>query len=132
MIKQDYLLRMIQEIIALIVQALLGKQKIAKSSWAEYDNITTQILGLPTNDLLTMDTQEIIDRYQGDADKWGKSELAAITLLKLSDDMESDQLVAKSRARQNGIALLEYIQANSPTFSLQRIQLIEALKKTEV
>jgi hypothetical protein len=79
-----------------------------------------------------MDTQEIIDRYQGDADKWGKSELAAITLLKLSDDMESDQLVAKSRARQNGIALLEYIQANSPTFSLQRIQLIEALKKTEV
>lgn len=129
MIKQDYLLRMIQEIIALIVQALLNKRKIAKSSWAEYDNLTTQILGFPANELLAIHPQELIDRYQGDADSWGKCELAAMTLLKMSDEMSNEQLVEKSRAKQNGIALLEYVQANSPTFSLQRIQLLEALKR---
>ena len=128
MIKQDYLLRMIQEIIALIVQALLNKRKIAKSSWTEYDNLTTQLLGLPCNDLSQLDADAIIARYQGDADSWGKCELAAMTLLKMSDEMSNEQLVEKSRAKQNGIALLEYVQANSPNFSLQRSQLLQLLK----
>ncbi|MBE6284002.1 MAG: hypothetical protein E7098_06645 [Mediterranea massiliensis] len=128
MIKQDYLLRMIQEIIALIVQALLNKRKIAKSSWTEYDNLTTQLLGLPSNDLSQLDADAIIARYQGDADSWGKCELAAMTLLKMSDEMSNEQLVEKSRAKQNGIALLEYVQANSPNFSLQRSQLLQLLK----
>lgn len=129
MIKQDYLLRMIQEIIVLIVQALLNKRKIDKNHWAEYDNLTTQILGFPANELLAIHPQELIDRYQGDADSWGKCELAAMTLLKMSDEMSNEQLVEKSRAKQNGIALLEYVQAHCPTFSLQRIQLLEALKR---
>ena len=120
---------MIQEIIALIVQALLNKRKIDKSHWAEYDNLTTQLLGLPCNDLSQLDADAIIARYQGDADKWELCELAALTLLKLSDDMANDSLVEKSRTRQNGITLLEYVQAHSPTFSLQRLQLIEALKR---
>ncbi len=128
MIKQDYLLRMIQEIIALLVQALLNKRKIAKSSWTEYDNLTTQLLGLPSNDLSQLDADAIIARYQGDADCWGKCELAAMTLLKMSDEMSNEQLVEKSRAKQNGIALLEYVQANSPNFSLQRSQLLQLLK----
>lgn len=122
---------MIQEIIALIVQALLNKRKIDKSSWTAYDNLTTQILGFPANELLAIHPQELIDRYQGDADSWGKCELAAMTLLKMSDEMSNEQLVEKSRTKQNGIALLEYVQANSPTFSLQRIQLIEVLKRNE-
>jgi len=128
MIKQDYLLRMIQEIIALIVQALLNKRKIAKSSWTEYDNLTTQLLGLPSNDLSQLDADAIIARYQGDADSWRKCEIAAMTLLKMSDEMSNEQLVEKSRAKQNGIALLEYVQANSPNFSLQRSQLLQLLK----
>lgn len=129
MIKQDYLLRMIQEIIALLVQALISKRKIAENDWAEYDNLTTQLLGLPCNDLSQLDADAIIARYQGDADSWGKCELAAMTLLKMSDEMSNEQLVEKSRAKQNGIALLEYVQAHCPTFSLQRIQLLEALKR---
>ena len=128
MIKQDYLLRMIQEIIALIVQALLNKRIIDKSSWTEYDNLTTQLLGLPSNDLSQLDADAIIARYQGDADSWGKCELAAMTLLKMSDEMSNEQLVEKSRAKQNGIDLLEYVQANSPNFSLQRSQLLQLLK----
>ena len=128
MIKQDYLLRMIQEIIALIVQALLNKRKIDKNHWTEYDNLTTQLLGLPSNDLSQLDADAIIARYQGDADSWGKCELAAMTLLKMSDEMSNEQLVEKSRAKQNGTSLLEYVQANSPNFSLQRSQLLQLLK----
>ena len=48
MIKQDYLLRMIQEIITLLINALLNRQKIRKESWVEYDDITRQILGVPS------------------------------------------------------------------------------------
>lgn len=119
---------MIQEIIALIVQALISKRKIAENDWAEYDNLTTQLLGATTADLSRMDADAIIARYQGDADSWGKCELAAMTLLKMSDEMSNEQLVEKSRAKQNGIALLEYVQANSPNFSLQRSQLLQLLK----
>lgn len=128
MIKQDYLLRMIQEIIALLVQALISKRKIAENDWAQYDNLSTQLLGATTADLSQMDADAIIARYQGDADSWGKCELAAMTLLKMSDEMSNEQLVEKSRAKQNGIALLEYVQANSPNFSLQRSQLLQLLK----
>ena len=35
MIKQDYLLRMIQEIITLFINALLNRQMIRKESWVE-------------------------------------------------------------------------------------------------
>ena len=37
MIKQDYLIRMIQEIISLIVNALLKKKKYRWNEWTEYD-----------------------------------------------------------------------------------------------
>lgn len=128
MIKQDYLLRMIQEIIALLVQALLNKRKIDKSSWTEYDNLTTQLLGLPSNDLSRMDADAIIARYQDNPDKWELCELAATLLLKLSDEADDAQVVTKARLRQNGTSLLEYVQANSPNFSLQRSQLLQLLK----
>ena len=63
MIKQDYLLRMIQEIITLLVNALLNRQKIRKESWVEYDDITRQILGVPSENLKDMSADEIINRY---------------------------------------------------------------------
>ena len=128
MIKQDYLLRMIQEIIALIVQALLNKRKIAKSSWTEYDNLSTQLLGATTADLSRMDADAIIARYQDNPDKWELCELAATLLLKLSDEADDAQVVTKARLRQNGTSLLEYVQANGPNFSLQRSQLLQLLK----
>ena len=57
MIKQDYLIRMIQEIISLIVNALLKKKKYRWNEWTEYDGLTRQILGFPTDELLSMNTQ---------------------------------------------------------------------------
>ena len=65
MIKQDYLLRMIQEIITLLVNALLNRQKIRKESWVEYDDITRQILELPSENLKDMSADEITQRYEG-------------------------------------------------------------------
>lgn len=128
MIKQDYLLRMIQQIIAMLLQALISKRKIAENDWAEYDNLSTQLLGATTDDLSRMDAGAIIARYQDNPDKWELCELAATLLLKLSDDADDTQVATKARLRQNGTSLLEYVQANGPTFSLQRSQLLQLLK----
>ena len=128
MIKQDYLLRMIQEIITLLVNALLNRQKIRKESWVEYDDITRQILALPSENLKDMSAEEIIQRYEDDPNRMGKTELAAMTMLKIADEMEDEQLVMKSRLRQEGLALLEYVQAGGDTYSIQRVALIAMLK----
>ena len=128
MIKQDYLLRMIQEIITLLINALLNRQKIRKESWVEYDDITRQILGVPSENLVDMNAEEIIDRYQDDPNQMGKTELAAVTMLKISDEMGDEQLVLKSKLKQDGLALLEYVQTKGDTFSIQRAALIAMLK----
>ena len=128
MIKQDYLLRMIQEIITLLINALLNRQKIRKESWVEYDDITRQILGVPSESLVGMSADEIIDRYKDDPNQMGKTELAAVTMLKISDEMGDEQLVLKSRLKQDGLALLEYVQTKGDTFSIQRVALIAMLK----
>ena len=128
MIKQDYLLRMIQEIITLLVNALLNRQKIRKESWVEYDDITRQILGVPSENLVDMSANEIIDRYKDDPNQMGKTELAAVTMLKISDEMGDEQLVLKSKLKQDGLALLEYVQTKGDTFSIQRVVLIAQLK----
>ena len=128
MIKQDYLLRMIQEIITLLINALLNRQKIRKESWVEYDDITRQILGVPSENLVDMNAEEIIDRYQDDPNQMGKTELAAVTMLKISDEMGDEQLVLKSKLKQDGLALLEYVQTKGNTFSIQRVALIAQLK----
>ena len=127
MIKQDYLLRMIQEIITLLVNALLNRQKIRKESWVEYDDITRQILGLPSENLVDMSADEIIVRYKDDPNQMGKTELAAVTMLKISDEMGDEQLALKSRLKQDGLALLEYVQAEGDTYSIQRMALITML-----
>ena len=128
MIKQDYLLRMIQEIITLLVNALLNRQKIRKESWVEYDDITRQLLGVPSENLVDMSADEIIDRYKDDPNQMGKTELAAVTMLKISDEMGDEQLVLKSKLKQDGLALLEYVQTKGDTFSIQRVVLIAQLK----
>ena len=128
MIKQDYLLRMIQEIITLLINALLNRQKIRKESWVEYDDITRQILGVPSENLKDMSVEEIIQRYEDDPNRMGKTELAAMTMLKIADEMEDEHLVLKSRLKQDGLSLLEYVQAKGDTYSIQRMALIAMLK----
>jgi hypothetical protein len=51
-----------------------------------------------------------------------------MTMLKIADEMEDEHLVLKSRLKQDGLALLEYVQANSDTFSIQRVALIAMFK----
>ena len=128
MIKQDYLIRMIQEIISLIVNAILNKKKIRKQEWTEYDCLTRQILGIPSEQLICMDMQELIERYNGDSNKIGKIELAAMTLLNISDEMENTELLQKSKLRQDGLRLLQYVQKESNEYSIQRGALIKLLE----
>ena len=129
MIKQDYLIRMILEIITLIANAFLNKQKISPQSWVEYDCLTRQILEIPTDALKDMTPEEIIDKYHDDTNRMGKIELAGMTLLKISDEMEDDQLLLKSKLKQHGIQLLKYIQTQGNTFSIQRVALIQVLER---
>ncbi len=129
MIKQDYLVRMILEIITLIANALLNKQKIRPQNWVEYDCLTRQILEMPSDALKDMSPEEIIDQYESDTNRMGKIELAAMTLLKISDEMADDNLLMKSKLKQNGTELLKFVQAQGDTFSLQRIALINMLEK---
>lgn len=128
MIKQDYLLRMIQEIISLIVNAILNKKKIRQKEWVEYDCLTKQILGVSSEQLMGMDMHDLIRRYEDDSEKMGKIELAAMTILKLSEDMDEDHLLQKSKLRQDGLWLLKYVQNEGNTFSLQRVSLIKLLE----
>ena len=120
---------MILEIITLIANALLNKRKISPQNWVEYDCLTQQILELPTDALKDMSPEEIIDKYQDDANRMGKIELAGMTMLKISDELEADQLLLKSKLRQDGIHLLKYVQSQGNTFSMQRVALLGMLEK---
>ena len=122
MIKQDYLIRMIQEIISLIVNMILNKKKFRKDEWTEYDCLTRQ--------MQSMNPDELIDHYEGDPNRMGKIELAAMTLLKISDEMESN-ILQKSKLRQDGLTLLKYVQKESSTFSIQRTDLIRMIEINE-
>ena len=128
MIKQDYLIRMILEIITLIANALLNKQKIRQQNWVEYDCLTQQILEVPTDKLINMLPEEIIDKYEKDIHAMGKIELVAMTLLKISDEMDNNQLIFKNQLKANGLYLLKKVQEESNTFSIQRVALIQLLE----
>ena len=128
MIKQDYLIRMILEIITLIANALLNKQKIRKQHWVEYDCLTRQILEIPSDKLIDLSPEEIVDRYEGDTNRMGKIELAAMTLLKISDEMGDENLLLKAKLQQNGVNLLKFVQTEGDTFSIQRMSIISMLE----
>ena len=51
MVKQDYLVRMIQEIISVIARAILNKKKIRQQDRDEYDLMTQQMLGFTEKEL---------------------------------------------------------------------------------
>ena len=131
MIKQDYLIRMILEIITKIAEAILGKKKIKPQSWVEYDALTRQILGLTTEELRSASAEEILSVYEKDLDRWGKTELAAMTLLKIAEETEDDILL-KQKFRQDGLKLLKCVQSDSGTFSLQRTAIISLLESEDI
>lgn len=127
MIRQDYLIRMIQEMISLVLTAMLNKKKLKKDEWKEYDYLSKQILGYSPEQLMNMSTQELVDSYKDDPDNIQKIELAAMTMLMITEDMELD-LLQKSKLRQDGITLLQYVDKEDNSFSLQRKQLLEMLE----
>ena len=130
MVKQDYLVRMIQEIISAIARAILNKKKIRQQDRDEYDLLTRQMLGFPVKELATMDVQELIDRYANEEDRIGKIELASMYLLRFSEEVEDDILL-KSKLRQDGIRLLKYVQQEDTNFSIQRDYLIRMLETNQ-
>ena len=129
MIKQDYIVRMVQEILSLLVNVVLKKKKLRQQEWEEYDNLTTRILGCSTEQMLGMNASMLIEKYAEDADKYDKLELAAMYWIKVADDMKDDSLVFRAKLQQEALQLLKYIQENGNTFSLPRMQVIKFLEK---
>lgn len=127
MIKQDYLVRMIQEIISLIFTALMKKKRYSEREWDEYDSLSRQIVGFDASLLPTYSPDDIINMYDDDPDRFGKIELVAMLMLKMSDEADNDFLL-KSQLRQNGIELLHYVDREGPTISLQRTMLLNMLE----
>ena len=127
MIKQDYVIRMIQEILSVLVNVILKKKKLRRLEWEEYDNLTTRILGCSTEQMLEMSAEMMIERYANDADKFDKMELAAMYFIKVADDMKDDNLVFRAKLQQEALFLLKYIQEKGGTFSLSRLQIIQLL-----
>ncbi len=126
MIKQDYIVRMIQEIISLIIDAILNKKNIKQKEWEEYDRIAQQILGLSTHEILNMSAEEIIDRYKNSPNGNDKLELVAVNMMKMSEETNSNILL-RSKLRQNCLSLFVYLQKHT-TPSLLRETLISLLQ----
>lgn len=126
MIKQDYLIRMIQEIFAAIANILLRRKKVTQSEWKEYEDVAQQLLGFNVSQLQTMSTEDILSLYSKEANT-DKIELAAMMMLKMADDANCS-LLLKSKLQQDGLILLQYVQTHGSTYSLQREMLIKFLK----
>lgn len=118
---------MIQEIISLIFTALMKKKRYSEREWDEYDSLSRQIVGFDASLLPTYSPDDIINMYDDDPDRFGKIELVAMLMLKMSDETDNDFLL-KSQLRQNGIELLHYVDREGPTISLQRTMLLNMLE----
>ena len=127
MIKQDYLIRMIQDFISRVAKAIMDRKKIRLQDWAAFDLLTQEVLGLPVKELTSMSVEELIDRYDKEEDRMSKIEFASMYLLKLSEEIEEDR-VMKSKFRQDGMQLLKYVQKEDTNFSLQREVLVHFLE----
>lgn len=126
MIKQDYLIRIIQEIFTAIANMLLKRKKITQKEWSEYEDTAQKILGVNMMQLQIMRAEDILSLYNTQADL-EKIELAAMVMLKIADETKED-LLLKTKLQQDGLNLLEYVQTHGTTYSLQRQLLINLLK----
>ena len=77
MIRQDYIIRMIQEIFAAIANLILRRKHISKSDWEEYESTARQVLEVTPQQLEEMDGQTILEKYSQEKDGMEKTELAA-------------------------------------------------------
>lgn len=120
MIKQDYIIRMIQEIISLVANAIIKKKKLDKKELDTYEYTSHEILGTSPRELINMSTDELISQYSDSENGMEKLELIAVSLLLFSEETPEKELLLKSRLKQNGIFLLKYLQKHSGSYSLQR------------
>lgn len=125
MIKQDYIIRMIQEITSMIANALIKKGKLENKELENYEYNTHAILGISPEELTAMETDEIISRYSTSENGMDKLELIAVSLLLFSENTDNDAPLLKSRLKQEGLFLLRYLQQNSNSYSIQRELLIK-------
>ena len=76
MIRQDYIIRMIQEIFAAIANLILRRKHISKSDWEEYESTARQVLEVTPQQLEEMDGQTILEKIQSGERRNGEDRIS--------------------------------------------------------
>ena len=115
MIRQDYIIRMIQEIFAAIANLILRRKHISKSDWEEYESTARQVLEVTPQQLEEMDGQTILEKYSQEKDGMEKTELAAIFSSIMAEDTEN---------------LVPNPQPADSVFGIKELMFIDGIKRT--
>lgn len=132
MLKRDYIMVLIEELGKAIAQMVLNRNSGNDGRNPELVRKVYHSLKVEPEFLLTA-TPEELRLYLNQDDGCGlvRMELAAKTLIEegfiTSGTVSAPAPVLRQRAKE----LLEYIQQNDTTFSLERVALLEGLKKDQ-
>lgn len=124
MLRRDFIMVQIEEIGKVIAQIISQRNTNAARKIPEMIQSVYNSLKLDKTYLLTHTAQEIVQTLNGE-DMAGlqRMELAAKLLLEDSYQNPGEQRAMRLKVKE----MLEYIQANDTTFSLERIQLLEEI-----
>lgn len=111
----------------MIVTAIIKKKRLDNKELEKYEYNTHEMLGVRPKELMDISTDEIISQYSTSENGMDKIELIAVSLLLFSEETANDQLLLKSRLKQNGLFLLKYLQQNSNSYSIQREMLMKMI-----
>ena len=126
MLRRDVIMVQIEEMGKVIAQIISQRNKNAARKIPEMIQSVYSSLKLDKTYLLTHTPEEIVQTLNGE-DMAGlqRMELAAKLLLEDSYQHPGEQQAMRQKVKE----MLEYIQANDTTFSLERIQLLEELNE---
>lgn len=132
MLKRDYIMVLIEELGKAIAQMVLNRESGNDGRNPELVRKVYHSLKVEPGFLLTATPEELrLYLNQGDGCGLARMELAAKTLIEegfiTSGTVSAPAPVLRQRAKE----LLEYIQQNDTTFSLERVALLEGLKKDQ-
>ena len=100
MIRQDYIIRMIQEIFAAIANLILRRKHISKSDWEEYESTARQVLEVTPQQLEEMDGQTILEKYSQDLAS--KPRWLVFNKIDLMDKAEAEEKAKAALAKARG------------------------------
>jgi len=135
--QEDYIKRQIDQIgimLEKLFSVLLGLRAKGRESEEilQVDNALSDTLNLNVDDLLAIAADKLIETLQGDIKLTNQNlEALAEILCLVADDADSDKNDNSRKAKmyERSLIIYEYVNKVSSTYSLERHQLIEKIKK---